>query len=76
MRYLARRAIKGGDGREAVRLMHACLRLAPNIVGDEPVRTGVTYAAALVRAVLPNSASDVLMAVTARGVRPVQRAAA
>ena len=71
LRYLARRAIKGGDGREALRLMRQALVLAPRMIVEEPVRTGVSVAAALARAMLPGSASEALMAVATRGARPV-----
>ncbi len=62
LRYLARRAVKGGDGREALRLMHASLGIAPAVVLVEPVRTTVSYMAALAGVALPPSVIDQLTA--------------
>jgi hypothetical protein len=56
LRYLARRAVRSGDGPAAVGLMAEALRLAPAIVREEPSRTTITLAAALARCVLPRAA--------------------
>jgi glycosyltransferase involved in cell wall biosynthesis len=55
LRYLARRAVKGGDGRVALRMMHEALALSPAIAVEEPIRTAVTYAAALVASAMPSA---------------------
>ncbi len=55
LRYLARRAVKGGEGRAALRMMHAALALSPAIALEEPIRTAVTYAAALASSAVPRA---------------------
>ena len=69
LRYLARRAVKGGDGLGALRLMHEAFRCAPEIATAEPVRTAATYAAACLGAATPKSLSDYVMRV-ALGIAP------
>ena len=61
MRYLARRAVKAGDGRIASKMMHEAFRLSPDIIASEPVRTLVTYAAAIACAVVPRGLVERLM---------------
>jgi glycosyltransferase involved in cell wall biosynthesis len=77
LRYLARRAVKAGDGRAAVALMHAGFALAPDIIAIEPVRTAVTYLAALAHAGLPSALTTSLRSLPAAlgGVRARQAAA-
>ncbi len=69
LRYLARRAIKGGDGRAALRLMHEAFLHCPNVLVAEPMRTSMTYAAALAQAALPKATSEQLMAALVHGGR-------
>jgi glycosyltransferase involved in cell wall biosynthesis len=47
LRYLARRAVQLGDGPFALSLVRQALAQAPRIALAEPVKTGVTFAAAL-----------------------------
>jgi glycosyltransferase involved in cell wall biosynthesis len=54
LRYLARRAIKGGDGGPALDMMVRALSLAPKLLIQEPGRTLVTLAAAVALKLLPN----------------------
>ncbi len=61
LRYLARRAIKSGDGKTALRLMREALLLSPRIVLHEPVRTAVTCAAALLSVAIPSRLGDRVM---------------
>lgn len=74
LRYLARRAIKTGDGRLALHLMHMCLRSDPSIIIAEPARTAVTYVAAVARSAVPQSLGDQLMMFVTRNLAPAQRA--
>lgn len=53
LRYLARRAVKSGDGRTALQLMHHALRCSPKMLAEEPVRTAVTVVAAALRSATP-----------------------
>ncbi|HRK18090.1 MAG TPA: glycosyltransferase family 2 protein [Hyphomicrobiaceae bacterium] len=57
LRYLARRAVRSGDGRKALGLMRQALGLAPQILREEPARTLVTLGAAAVTGALPRSVS-------------------
>ncbi len=66
LRYLARRAVKSGDGRRALRLMHEGLRLGPAMLIHEPVRTAVTYGGALTRAALPSAVTEHLLSLLQR----------
>lgn len=76
LRYLARRAIKSGDGPTALRLMREALTLSPRIVVDEPARTLVTCAAALLSAAVPAHLGHRLMhSVTTIVTRPALRPA-
>jgi glycosyltransferase involved in cell wall biosynthesis len=54
LRYLARRAIRSGNGWTAIKLVHQALFSNAKIVIEEPARTLVTYACALI-CVLPHS---------------------
>ena len=63
LRYLARRIVHGGTGdAAALGMMLRALRLAPGMLFEEPTRTLSTIAAALARALLPEAASDRLLA--------------
>ena len=73
LRYLARRAVKSGDGREALRAMHASLRCEPRILSAEPARTAITYAAALACAVVPASIGTRLMQLATHVLSPAPR---
>lgn len=53
LRYLARQAIRLGDGRMATRLVHRGLATGPGIVFNEPGRTLVTLGAAWLLLILP-----------------------
>jgi glycosyltransferase involved in cell wall biosynthesis len=66
LRYLARRAVRSGDGWTALVLMTRALRLAPSIVAAEPGRTLTTLGAALVRGLVPDTLFDGLMRNAAR----------
>jgi glycosyltransferase involved in cell wall biosynthesis len=46
-RYLARRAIRSGNGLGALKLIHSALITDPRILRDEPTRTLVTYGCAI-----------------------------
>jgi glycosyltransferase involved in cell wall biosynthesis len=52
-RTFARRSVRSGDGRGAVRMMAKALKLHPTMIREEPLRTGVTVAAALAACALP-----------------------
>ncbi len=52
LRYLARRAIRSGDGLSALKLVHQALFTNVNIIIHEPGRTALTYACAFL-ALLP-----------------------
>lgn len=54
LRYLARRAIRSGDSYHALKLIHKALFEQPQILFEEPQRTIVTYACALL-SILPRS---------------------
>jgi glycosyltransferase involved in cell wall biosynthesis len=69
LRYLARRAVQGGDGREALRLMHSAVASSMRILVMEPVRTGVTYAAAVLRTVMPQALVERLLDFATRADR-------
>jgi len=51
-RYLARRAVRSGDGVQALRLATASLKASRRPMMDEPVKTATTFAAAIAVAVL------------------------
>jgi glycosyltransferase involved in cell wall biosynthesis len=53
LRYLARRAIKGGDDRAALGMMVRALKLSPRMLFQEPTRTLVTLVAAAAQKSLP-----------------------
>jgi hypothetical protein len=53
LRYLARRALRMGQTGRALQLLGQALRSHPAMLRDEPARTLVTLAAALVQAVAP-----------------------
>lgn len=53
-RYLARRAIRSGHGYHAIQLIHKALFEQPRILIEEPKRTIMTYACALL-SLLPHS---------------------
>ncbi|MDO7642599.1 glycosyltransferase family A protein [Reinekea sp.] len=53
-RYLARRAIRSGNGMAALKLINSALWTDPRILRDEPSRTLITYGCALL-CLLPNS---------------------
>ena len=76
LRYLARRAIKGGDGVEALRLMHSAIWIAPRILSDEPARTVTTYAAALACAAIPATLAERGFARLVAMMMPRRRASA
>jgi glycosyltransferase involved in cell wall biosynthesis len=69
LRYLARRAVQGGDGREALRLMHVAFGRSMGIAAMEPLRTGATFAAAVLRAVAPEAVVHRLIGLLARSNR-------
>lgn len=46
-RYLARRSVRSGNARTALRLMSEAMALSPRILTEEPVRTLTTFLAAL-----------------------------
>jgi glycosyltransferase involved in cell wall biosynthesis len=54
LRYLARRAVRLGDGRQALRLLRLGLNAHPEMLCEEPARTLSTLAAALLRIALPD----------------------
>ena len=58
LRYLARRAVRAGDGRLGLSLALEAVRLAPRILVEEPVRTLTTLAAASLRGVLSDEAFE------------------
>jgi glycosyltransferase involved in cell wall biosynthesis len=76
LRYLARRAIKGGASREALRLMVQALKTAPAIIAAEPARTLVTFGAALVGAAMPSALTEPVMTWLASNARPASQATA
>jgi glycosyltransferase involved in cell wall biosynthesis len=55
LRYLARRAVRMGDARQALRLMWAAVKSHPGMLRQEPGRTLVTLAAAVAQLALPVS---------------------
>jgi glycosyltransferase involved in cell wall biosynthesis len=57
-RTFARRAVRSGDGRAALRLMTKALRLHPAMLREEPARSSVTVLAALSACVLPQPVFD------------------
>ena len=73
LRYLARRAVKSGDGYTALRLMHQACALAPTMVVQEPLRTAATYAAAVLRAAIPQSLGDRALSFAMSFVKPAPR---
>ena len=76
LRYLARRAVKGGDGRTALSLMHEALLISPAIAAQEPIRTAVTYVAALTLAAVPAQLFQYLADITVNHRTPATRAPA
>jgi glycosyltransferase involved in cell wall biosynthesis len=54
-RYLARRAVRSGEGRVALRMITKAFALHPRIITEEPLRTAVTACASLASALLPRS---------------------
>ncbi len=76
LRYLARRAVKSGDGRTGLRLMHDALRIAPAMIAQEPARTAFTYAAALAMAVTPDRIGERLARLATSSLAPAPRASA
>lgn len=66
LRYLARRAVRSGDGRTALELMLRALRSAPRMVLEEPARTLTTLAAATARGLVPDALFDRIMRSAAR----------
>lgn len=54
-RYLARRAVRAGDGVVALRLLRNAVRLHPRLLVDDPARDLVSIAASVACAVLPSS---------------------
>ena len=76
LRYLARRAVKSGDGAAALKLMHQALSLSPDMAAQEPVRTAVTYAAALARSAIPVAAGDCLLRLAMHMTAPARRVGA
>jgi glycosyltransferase involved in cell wall biosynthesis len=52
LRYLARRAIRSGDSWQAIKLVHKALFTQPKIAVEEPSRTLITYACAVI-SILP-----------------------
>jgi hypothetical protein len=61
LRYLARRAIRSGDGKRALQLMADALGLSPAILRDEPARTVATLGAAVAVRALPKSLASQLL---------------
>jgi len=55
LRYLARRAVRGGAALQGLTLLRDALRASPAMLRQEPARTLATFAAALLGAVLPRS---------------------
>jgi glycosyltransferase involved in cell wall biosynthesis len=76
LRYLARRAIKGGAHRDALQLMVQALKTGPAMLAIEPVRTLITCAAALAGAAVPSTITERLMQRLAGSARPTPQAAA
>ncbi len=76
LRYLARRAVKSGDGVSALNLMHAAFACSADLATHEPVRTAVTYGAALARTAIPTSFGDLLMSFVIAPGRTASRSAA
>jgi glycosyltransferase involved in cell wall biosynthesis len=58
LRYLARRAVKSADGTLAARLLREALAIHPAMLREEPLRTGVTLAAAVGVRILPRALYD------------------
>ena len=73
LRYLARRAIKSGDGRTAVRLMWQAIQASPAMAAKEPMRTGITCAAAIMLAAVPATLGDRLMQAATSLLNPAAR---
>jgi glycosyltransferase involved in cell wall biosynthesis len=71
-RYLARRAVRSGEGRTAARMMWAALRKHPRIIREEPLRTSVTVLAAFASCILPRGLYDACQkqAVALMSLRP------
>jgi glycosyltransferase involved in cell wall biosynthesis len=76
LRYLARRAIKGGAHRDALQLMTKALKTGPAMLAIEPVRTLFTCAAALAGAAMPSMLTEPLMQRLTGSVRSAPQAAA
>ena len=72
-RYLARRAIRSGDAWQAIKLVHKALFADPKIIIEEPARTLVTYACALM-SILPHSVYRIIenTAMRCMQTRPTQ----
>jgi hypothetical protein len=71
LRYLARRAVRSGDAATASDMIIRALKLAPQIVTEEPVRTLSTVAAALIQRVMPKAVYDSAERLAASMVRAV-----
>lgn len=71
-RYLARRAVRSGEAVTALGMIVRALRYCPRLAVDEPLRTGMTFAAALALLVLPRSAFAAIerRAIAASGLVP------
>jgi glycosyltransferase involved in cell wall biosynthesis len=54
-RYLARRAVRGGDAATAARMIVKALRFHPRMLIEEPMRTGMTTLAACALAIMPRA---------------------
>jgi hypothetical protein len=76
LRYLARRAIKGGASRDALQLMLQSLMIAPAILAVEPARTMVTLGASLAGVAMPSRLVEHLMARFAGPLRPAPQTVA
>ena len=73
LRYLARRAVRLGDARRALQLLWAGLRSHPSMLVEEPARTLLTAAAALVRTALTARGYSVVEALGMRAAACLQR---
>ena len=58
LRYLARRAVRSGEGKAALALMAEAMDVSPRILRDEPKRTLATLGAAVVVSALPRAVSS------------------
>lgn len=76
LRYLARRAVQSGDGAAALKLMHDAMSLGPALMAQEPMRTGITYAAAMARATVPAATGDTMLRMAQNLYAPGRRVAA